>query len=77
MTMEEKKITIRCRNNDQVVEVPAGSTMQEVYERCKLQMEYGPIAAKVNNKVEGMHYRVYKRKDIKFLDVRLRLPLTT
>ena len=69
MTMEEKKITIRCRNNDQVVEVPAGSTMQEVYERCKLQMEYGPIAAKVNNKVEGMHYRVYKRKDIKFLDL--------
>ena len=32
-------------------------------------MEYGPINAKVNNKVEGMHYRVYKRKDIEFLDM--------
>ena len=33
-------------------------------------MEYGPINARVNNKVEGMHYRVYKPKDIEFLDLR-------
>ena len=33
-------------------------------------MDYGPVSAKVNNKVEGMHYRVYKRKDIEFLDLR-------
>ena len=33
-------------------------------------MEYGPITARVNNKVEGMHYRVYKPKDIEFLDMR-------
>ena len=32
-------------------------------------MEYGPVSAKVNNKVEGMHYRVYKQKDIEFLDL--------
>ena len=32
-------------------------------------MEYGPISARVNNKVEGMHYRVYKPKDIEFLDL--------
>ena len=32
-------------------------------------MEYGPISARVNNKVEGMHYRVYKPKDIEFLDM--------
>ncbi len=33
-------------------------------------MDYGPISARVNNKVEGMHYRVYKPKDIEFLDIR-------
>ena len=33
-------------------------------------MEFGPISAKVNNKVEGMHFRVYKPKDIEFLDMR-------
>ncbi len=32
-------------------------------------MEFGPVSARVNNKVEGMHYRVYKRKDIEFLDL--------
>jgi len=32
-------------------------------------MDYGPTSALVNNKVEGMHYRVYKPKDIEFLDL--------
>ena len=67
--MEEQKIKIKCRNNGQIFEVPVGSTMQEVYDCCNLQMEYGPVSAKVNNKVEGMHYRVYKRKDIEFVDL--------
>ena len=32
-------------------------------------MQYGPISARVNNKVEGLHFRVYKPKDIEFLDM--------
>ena len=32
-------------------------------------MKYGPISARVNNKVEGLHYRVYKPKDVEFLDL--------
>jgi uridine kinase len=32
-------------------------------------MEYGPFSAHVNNKVEGMHYRLYKQKQVEFLDV--------
>lgn len=32
-------------------------------------MNYGPVSAKVNNKVEGMHYRVYHSKDVEFLDL--------
>jgi len=32
-------------------------------------MEHGPISAKVNNKVEGMHYRVYHNKDVEYLDI--------
>lgn len=32
-------------------------------------MPYGPISAKVNNKVEGMHFRLYHNKDIEFLDM--------
>ena len=32
-------------------------------------MKYGPISARVNNKVEGMHFRVYKQKEVEFLDM--------
>lgn len=32
-------------------------------------MPYPPVSAKVNNKVEGLHYRVYNPKDIEYLDV--------
>ena len=32
-------------------------------------MPYGPVSAKVNNKVEGLHYRFYNDKDVEFLDV--------
>ena len=32
-------------------------------------MEYGPVSCKVNNKVEGLHYRVYNNKDVEFLDM--------
>ena len=32
-------------------------------------MKHGPISAHVNNKVEGMHYRVYNRKTVEFLDI--------
>ena len=34
-----------------------------------LEMPYGPICAKVNNKVEGMHFRLYHNKDVEFLDM--------
>ena len=32
-------------------------------------MDYGPISVKVNNKVEGLHYRVYHNKDLEYLDI--------
>ena len=33
-------------------------------------MDYGPVCARVNNKVQGMHYRLYNDKDVEFLDMR-------
>ena len=32
-------------------------------------MPYGPVSAKVNNKVEGLHYRLYHNKDVEYLDL--------
>ena len=60
---------IRCKNNKKTQEVPIGSTLSDIYKEINLQMPYGPVSAKVNNKVEGLHYRVYHNKDIEFLDL--------
>ena len=67
--MEERSVQVRCLNNGQTMDVLVGSTLQEVYEAAGLQLLHGPIVAKVNNKIEGMHFRIYNAKDIEFLDV--------
>ena len=60
---------IRCKNNKKTQEVPIGSTLSDIYKQINLQLPYGPVSAKVNNKVEGLHYRVYHNKDVEFLDL--------
>ena len=65
----EQQIKIRCKNNKKTLNISIGSNLSEIFSLSGLQMEYGPISARVNNKVEGMHYRVYKPKDIEFLDL--------
>jgi len=62
-------INIRCKNTGKVVEVPLGSTLSEVYALCGLHMEYGPVSARINNKVQGLNYRFYNDKDVEFLDL--------
>jgi uridine kinase len=69
-TMTEQNVRIICRNLGQTLEVPVGCTLEEVYQQTGLTMDFGPVSAKVNNKVEGMHYRIYKQKTIEFLDLR-------
>ena len=66
----EQTIAIHIRNIDKTIEAPMGATLEEIYEMTGMQMEYGPISARVNNKVEGMHYRPYKQKEVEFLDMR-------
>ena len=63
----EQTVQILIKNNGQTIEVPMGAQLEEVYQLSGLQMEHGPISAHVNNKVEGMHYRVYKQKEVEFL----------
>ena len=67
--MTEQTVKIHCINNGETYEVPTGSTLEEVYALTGVHMEYGPISARVNNKVEGMHFRVYKQKKVEFLNL--------
>ena len=65
----EKTIQIYCRNNNKVIDVPIGASLEEAYKESGIQMTHGPINAHVNNKVEGMHFRLYKQKEVEFLDI--------
>lgn len=65
----KQEVQIRCKNNKKTEKVAIGSTLSDVFSQFKLTLPYGPICAKVNNKVEGMHYRVYHSKDVEFLNM--------
>lgn len=66
----KQMLLIRCKNNKKVLKVNVGSTLSEVFSASELKMDYGPVCARVNNKVQGMHYRLYNDKDVEFLDMR-------
>ena len=65
----KQTIQIRCKNNKKTQKVAIGSTLFDIFSEIGLEMSHGPISCKVNNKVEGMHYRVYNSKDLEFLDM--------
>ena len=66
----KQMLLIRCKNNKKVLKVNVGSILSEVFSASELKMDHGPVCARVNNKVQGMHYRLYNDKDVEFLDMR-------
>lgn len=62
-------LQIYCKNNNSTREFPEGSSLLDIYNGFNLVMPYGPVSAKVNNKVESLDFRVYYNKDIEFLDI--------
>lgn len=62
-------LQIYCKNNNSTREFPEGSSLLDIYNGFNLTMPYGPVSAKVNNKVESLDFRVYYNKDIEFLDI--------
>lgn len=63
-------IQIYCKNNNLSKEFPVGSSLVDIYKGFKLDFPYQVVSAKVNNRSEGLNFRVYNNKDIEFLDVR-------
>lgn len=62
-------LQIYCKNNKETREFPEGTSLIDIYRGFGLNMPYGPVSAKVNNKVENLDFRVYYNKDIEFLDI--------
>ena len=65
----KQELQIRCKNNKKTVNISIGSSLSEIFDKINLKMDFGPVSAKVNNKVEGLNYRVYHNKDVEFLDL--------
>ena len=64
-----RKIRIFCRNTQSWVEVPKGSTLEEVYAQLGLNLPYGTTNCLVNNRSEGLHYTLNDSRDVEFLDI--------
>ncbi len=63
-------LQIYCKNNNIYKEFPMGSSLLEIYRGFELDFPYPVVSAKVNNRSEGLDFRVYRNKDVEFLDVR-------
>ena len=54
----KQELQIRCKNNKKTENISIGSSLSEIFDEINLKMDFGPVSAKVNNKVEGLNYRV-------------------
>ena len=62
-------IQIYCKNIKQTKDFPEGTNLLQIYNDFDLKMPFGPVSAKVNNKVEELGFRLYYNKDVEFLDI--------
>ena len=62
-------ITVFCKNNGESKKFEAGVSLIEVYNGFNLKMTQDVVAALVNNEVTGLTFRLYRNKDVEFLDI--------
>ncbi|WP_291529029.1 nucleoside kinase [Bacteroides sp. UBA939] len=63
-------LQICCKNNNIYKEFPIGCSLLDIYYGFNLNFPYPVVSAKVNNRSEGLSFRVYNNKDVEFLDIR-------
>ena len=64
----KQMLQICCKNNNNSKEFPIGSSLLDIYYGFNLNFPYQVVSAKVNNRSEGLNFRVYNNKDVEFLD---------
>lgn len=61
-------VAIFCKNTQTYREYPMGTSLLEIYRDQNIRLPYRVLAARVNYKVESLNFRVYKPKNIEFID---------
>jgi len=67
--MKTEKLQIRCKNNNKILNIDKGTSLFDIFGEFNLKMAYGPVSAKVNNKVVGLNYTAYHPLEVEFLDM--------
>lgn len=62
-------LQIYCKNLNKSKKFPIGITLLDIYSGFNLDLPYGPVSAKVNNKVESLTFRLYNNKDVEFQNI--------
>ena len=64
-----KNITIYCKNTNSYHDFPIGTTLLDISTQLNIRLKHDMVAARVNYKVEGLNFPIYKPKDIEFIDI--------
>ena len=62
-------VRIFCKNNNEYREFPIGLTLLDIYRELNIEMPYPVVSAKVNNRMEGLRFRVFTSKTVEFIDM--------
>jgi len=63
----KQMIQVFCKNSNSYKEFPLGTMLIDIYKAFDFESTYEIISAKVNNRSEGLNFRVFDNKDVEFL----------
>ncbi len=67
----KEMVSIYCKNTDTYRDYPAGISLLEIYNDMKAEInaKHLVVSARVNNRMEDLNFRVYRPKDVQFIDL--------
>lgn len=65
--MSTNELKIFCTNINEYIDINGGDTLLEVCETIEKRLDFTPICAHVNNKLEDLNFRVFMPKHVRFL----------
>ena len=65
-------LQIRCKNNNVTKSFAEGTSLLDVYQEFAddIRLPYPVVSAKVNNRSQGLKFRLYQNRDVEFMDAR-------
>jgi uridine kinase len=62
-------VKIFCKNTNETRDFQIGASLLDIYNELQVKMPYQVVSAKVNNKIEGLRFRVFTSKTVEFVDL--------